>query len=53
MGRDAATEEEQAAKGQQVGSQHPLAIGDGDMEGLLGRRHGDDDDGSIEDHHQL
>ena len=50
---DTATEEEQAAEGQGVGGDDPLAIGVGEVQIVLSRGEGDVDDGAVENDHQL
>jgi hypothetical protein len=50
---DAATEEEQAAEGKRVGGDNPLAVGVGEVQGVLRCREGDVDDGAVQNDHQL
>ena len=50
---DAAAEQQEPAEGQRVGGHHPLPVGVGEAQRVLGRRQGDDHDGGVEHHHQL
>ena len=50
---DPPPEQEQAAEGERVGGDHPLAAVVGEAEVGLGRRQGDVDDRRVEDDHQL
>ena len=50
---DPTAEQQQTPEGQGVGAQDPLAVGDRDVQSVLGRRQRHDDDGGVEDNHQL
>ena len=50
---DAAAEQEQAAEGQGVGGDDPLAVGDGDAQVALGGGQRDVHDRGVQDDHQL
>ena len=50
---DPATEQQEAAEGEGVRGDHPLAVGRRDAEGVLRRRQRNGDDRCVEDDHQL
>ena len=50
---DPAAEEQQTAERQRVGRDHPLTVGDRDVQGVLRRGQCDRHDGRVQHHHQL
>ena len=50
---DPSPEQQKAAEAQRVGGHHPLPIGIGEPQGVLGRGEGDDHDGGVQHDHKL